>query len=111
MDWNKLTSPEQVEKLDAESRVHAVLIYKHSTRCGICATALGRLERKYRGTDAEKLKPYYLDVLKHKELSEAIADKYGVEHESPQALVIVNGKCVLVQNHMQISYDDLMAAA
>ena len=111
MDWNNLTSTEQLEKIDAESHTHAVLIYKHSTRCGICSTAMGRIERKFAGEDARKLKPYYLDVLKYREVSNAVAEKYGIEHQSPQALVIWQGKCALAQNHMEISYEDLMAAA
>ena len=111
MNWNNLTTPEQLDLIDAESEKHAVLIYKHSTRCGICSTALGRLERKFSQTDADRLKPYYLDVLKFREVSNAVAERYGVTHESPQALVIFKGKCILVKNHLEISYEDLMAAA
>jgi bacillithiol system protein YtxJ len=111
MEWNKITADEQVQEADTASYHQAVLIYKHSSRCGICSTALSRIERKFGGRDASKLKPYFVDVLGNRDVSQAIAQKYGVEHASPQALVISKGKCVLVQNHMEISYDDLMAAA
>src|SRR5688572_17383160 len=108
MDWNYLTDTGQLDTIDEESKRQAVFIYKHSTRCNICSTTLARLERKWDSGDAAKLKPYYLDLLKHREVSDAIAERYGVEHESPQALVIRNGKCVYSQTHMEISYEEMM---
>lgn len=111
MNWNHLTSVEEVNKLDEESQHHPLLIYKHSTRCSICTAAIARIERKFTESDAGKLKPFYIDVLKSRDVSNLIAEKYGVEHQSPQALVIHKGKCVMVLNHMEINYDDLIAAA
>ena len=111
MNWNTLNSVSQLDQIDTESKEHPVLIYKHSTRCGICTAALSRLERKWQGSDNERLKPYYLDLLQHRNVSNEIASRYSVHHESPQVLVIRNGKCVYSQTHMQISYDELMSAA
>ena len=111
MDWNQLTSVSQLDEIDRLSATQAVLIYKHSTRCHICTTALNRLERKWGEEDKARLAPYYLDLLQHRGVSNAIAERYGVEHQSPQVLVIRNGKCVFSQTHMQINYDDVMAAA
>jgi bacillithiol system protein YtxJ len=111
MKWNNLTNTEQLEQIDRESEARAVLIYKHSTRCGISSTALGRIERRFREEDAEKLKPYFLDLLQYRELSQEVARRYNVGHESPQVLVIRNGKCIFTESHMGISYEALMSAA
>jgi bacillithiol system protein YtxJ len=111
MNWTPLNTISQLDDIDALSKQQAVLIYKHSTRCHICTTALGRLERKWDAADDATLKPYFLDLLKYREVSDAISQRYGVEHQSPQVLVIRNGKCVYSKTHMEISYDELMTAA
>lgn len=80
------------------------MILKHSTRCSISAMALNRIERKWTGE--EKIKPYYLDLLAHRDISSAIEQRYGVEHESPQVLIIRNGQCVYTASHNGIAYED-----
>lgn len=109
MNWNKLTSIEQLDSIDAESEHNRILLFKHSTRCSISATALNRLERNWQSEDSQKLKPYYLDLLNHRDVSNAIAARYGVIHESPQALVIQNGRCIYVSTHTDITYSDLLS--
>lgn len=109
MNWNSLTDIAQLESIDKESQNGPVLILKHSTRCSISSAALSRLERKWQDADNEKIKPYYLDLLNHRDISNAIADRYQIMHQSPQALIIKDGKCVFTETHMSISYDDIIA--
>lgn len=108
MNWNTLADINQLADIDALSIDKPILVFKHSTRCSISATALSRLERNWKAEDADKVTPYYLDLLQHRDISNAIADKYGVEHESPQALVIKDGKVVYHESHMGISYNDIV---
>lgn len=111
MDWNNLTTTEQLDEIDELSKKQAVLIYKHSTRCGICSTALSRLERKWEASDNSRVRPFYLDILRYREISNEIASRYGVAHESPQVLLIRNGRCIFSQTHMDITYDAVISAA
>ncbi len=111
MDWNILKDAEQLDELDRLSGHRPVLIYKHSTRCGISSTVLSRLERKWQEQDSAVLTPYFLDLLRYRELSNLIAERYGIEHQSPQVLLIEKGQTVYAESHMQITYDDLMKAA
>lgn len=110
MNWTPLTSLAQLDAIDATSREKPVLIYKHSTRCNISAAALSRLERAWTAADDAEQTTYYLDLLAHRDISDAIAERYGVEHESPQTLVIRDGKCVHVAAHFGITYADTLAA-
>lgn len=107
MNWNQLQSVEQLNLINSESQTQPILLFKHSTRCSISSTALSRLERKWQDSDSQKLKPYYLDLLQHREVSNAIANNYGVEHQSPQVLVISKGKCVYSATHLEIFYEEL----
>lgn len=109
MRWKQLTSIEELDLLTAESTAKTALILKHSHRCNICHVVLDRLERYWKDEDDERLTPYFLDVLAHRGVSNAIAERFGVEHESPQVLLIKNGKCVYTASHSAVSYPDIMA--
>jgi bacillithiol system protein YtxJ len=69
-------------------------IFKHSTACPISAHALQEVE------SAETEIPIYrVDVREQRELSNWIASVYSVEHESPQLILIREGKAAKVLNH------------
>ena len=108
MDWNKLNDISELEKINILSKEHNVLLFKHSTRCSISSAVKDRLERNWKAEDSEKLMPYYLDLLNHRDISNRVADLYSVEHQSPQVLVIRDGKCIYTETHYGISYEDLM---
>ena len=108
MEWNQLNSIHQLSEIDQESKSTLVLIFKHSITCGISATALNRIERNWQQTDSSVIKPYYLDLLNHRAVSNAIENHYKIEHQSPQVLVIKNGKCIYTTTHNAIRYDDLL---
>ena len=110
MNWTELKSEEQVKLIDEESRNQPVLIFKHSTRCSISATALNRLERTWNESEVT-MKRYYLDLLSHRDISNHIAAKFDVEHQSPQVLVVKNGKPVLVQSHLGINFEEIRKSA
>ncbi len=108
MNWNKLTSDTQLDTIKAESATQPVLIFKHSTSCSISAMALSRMERNW--TDTAGIKPYYLDLLENRSLSRTVAETFGVQHQSPQVLLIQNGECIYDNSHMGISFQALTQA-
>ena len=105
VSWTNLTSVDQLEEVDKKSREKPVLLFKHSTRCSISAMSLARFERSYE--EEASFKPYFLDLISHRDVSNAIAERYGVRHESPQAILIKDGKAVFHSSHMGISYSEL----
>jgi hypothetical protein len=66
--------------------------------------AKGRLERE---VAPDGLDFYYLDLLHHRPLSNLIAEKFSVNHESPQLLLIKNGECTYDESHNGISMQEL----
>jgi bacillithiol system protein YtxJ len=107
MTWHPLTDPSQLDILREESHQHPVLILKHSTRCSISSTALNRLERQWKAAEVGTLKPYFLDLIAHRAVSNAVAESFGVPHESPQVLLIQQGECVYDASHLAISFAEL----
>lgn len=108
MNWIKLESEAELDKIKAISAEIPVLIFKHSTRCSISATALSRFERAWDETKAPTLIPYYLDLIRFRPISSKIADDFGVYHESPQILLIKDGKSVYDESHFGISFDEVV---
>lgn len=111
MKWEQLDQTEQLLQIDTESEKQAVVIFKHSTRCSISDAAISRFDRDWNEEDALKMKAYYLDLIAHRDISNAIAQRYGVIHESPQVIVIKNGKCVYHESHMNIRVSELRELA
>ena len=102
INWNHLNELNQLESLKKESQQQPVLIYKHSTRCGISGMALDRLERSW-GKELASIKTYYLDLISFRDISNAVSESFGVYHESPQVILIINGEPVFNASHMDIS--------
>jgi bacillithiol system protein YtxJ len=107
MNWNTLAQTEQLTHIKEESNAQPVLVFKHSTRCSISAAALARLERDWK--EDIGIKPYYLDLLAYPSVSNDVASTFGVEHQSPQVLLIRNGECVYSESHMGISVAELLS--
>ncbi len=111
MRWNQLTTIAELDELIKLSERSTVLILKHSTRCNISRMSLDRLERKWKESDEQKILPYFLDLLNHRDISNEIEKRFGVEHQSPQVLLIRNGKCIYSATHTEIDYGDIMDEA
>ena len=102
MTWNYLDNNTSLSDLIAESYETPVLIFKHSTRCGVSSFVKNRFEDDW---DLNSVTPYYLDLVRHRRLSNEIAQTFDVRHESPQMLLIRNGECVLDASHMSVRVD------
>jgi bacillithiol system protein YtxJ len=104
MHWNTLTDLHQLDEIVEISQNQPVVIFKHSTRCSISSTALSRFERAWGTTENTA---YYLDLIAYRPISLEIAEKFGVQHQSPQVLVIHKGTCTYSATHWDISVDEL----
>ena len=109
MNWQDLNSVEQLDAIKESSKQNPVLIFKHSTRCSISLAALDRLQRHWKQEEMNSVKPFYLDLLQHPDVSGRVAHDFAVRHESPQVLLIRDGKAVYDRSHLEIDYRDILA--
>jgi len=107
MNWIPLKEESQLQEIEQRSHQQPVVIFKHSTRCSISSTALNRLERNWNEAEMTSVQPYYLDLLAYRPLSGQVAFTFDVEHQSPQVLLIREGKCIYTASHWDIAYADL----
>src|SRR3954462_12973799 len=84
---------DELEQFLAESSDRPVVLFKHSYSCGISAEALDELVAHL---DARPPDARYamVTVQTHRDVSNAVASRLGVRHETPQAIVVRGGKAV-----------------
>lgn len=102
--WNHITDENQLEEIIANSSETPSVIFKHSVTCGISAHAKDKLETAWNFNEDE-LKFYYLDLLAYRAISNKIAELFSVTHQSPQILIIKDGKATAHFSHQAISVD------
>ena len=104
--WNDLTDLKQLDAIVDESGKTPVIIFKHSTRCPVSRMALRNFENEYSIEDGNA-KPYYLDLLEHRGISNEIASRFKVTHQSPQLILIKEGKAVYDTSHNDIDANEV----
>jgi bacillithiol system protein YtxJ len=67
--------------------------------------ALKQFEREFDLNDI--VDAYFLDLIAHRDVSNEIARKFNVYHESPQLILIKNGKAVYDVSHSDINAEAL----
>jgi bacillithiol system protein YtxJ len=95
-----LDTTEQLEQLISDSSEKPVVIFKHSTTCPISASVYQEVS----GADADI---NLIVVQNARDVSKAIAEKTGVRHESPQAIVLKNGKVIYNASHYDVTAKDI----
>lgn len=95
--WTELETVEALEEC-FERDERPALLFKHSTRCPLSAMAKSRIEN---GKDAA-VDYFLIDVIRHREVSQRLAEKTEIRHESPQAFLICAGKVETVKSHTDI---------
>ena len=111
LNWNQITSEEDIEKLKEDSKDKKVLIFKHSNRCGVSSRVLSRLEKDWQPEASDKIVPYFINLNSYRNLSNKIAQDFGIRHESPQALLISGGVCIYNDSHFGIEFNDIVNLA
>ncbi len=99
--WLRLTRIEDLDRLHQESFNNRVVIFKHSTRCGISRMVLREFEKSF-DVSQENIKLYFLDLLSFREVSNEVAIRFQVLHQSPQLIVLRNGITVHHSSHYSI---------
>lgn len=105
INWIPLTFMGQLDELAALSNEKPAIIFKHSTRCSVSRFALKQFENDFDFKD--RVDTYFLDLLEYREISNEIANRFGVYHQSPQLLLIKEGKSVYDVSHDGINAEEL----
>lgn len=100
--WIPLENLNQLEEIEINSKGIPQVIFKHSTTCGISRMVLNMFTSAY-DLEEGKMDFYFLDLHAHRGISNAVAEKFQVNHQSPQLLIVKNGVVVVHDSHGAIS--------
>lgn len=108
-DLTHLQDLNELDTLLAESSQTPLLLFKHSMSCG---TSFEALDELIDHLNDERLPARYamITVQTHRDLSTAVAKRLGVRHETPQALLIREGRVVWSASHFRVTGGALEAA-
>lgn len=108
MNWITINSEEEVYHIYKSTDYS--IIYKHSPRCMTSLMAYRQLKSEVNAAVDVEIPIYIVDVIQNRKESMAIADSFGIEHESPQILVVKNGACIYDASHEDVSLRDSLAS-
>jgi bacillithiol system protein YtxJ len=103
MNMRTIETEEQLSEILDASRERPVLIFKHSTMCPISANAHREVERFLEDTPNPAFNFGKVVVQTARPVSKSVAERLGIEHESPQAIVVRDGKAIWDASHFAIT--------
>lgn len=84
--WKNMESQADLDLLETGRAARPQILFKHSTSCGLSGMMLRRFEKRWESV-RHLADFYYLDLIAHRRISDAVVQRYGVPHQSPQLLI------------------------
>ena len=98
--FKEIQNTEELDTLIENSNEQAIVLFKHSTTCPISAGVYQEISN----ADADI---NLIVVQRARDVSNAVTEKTGIRHESPQAFVVKNGKVIYHASHYDVTASDV----
>lgn len=108
VNWNLLESKSEVDEVLEQSKQRPQLLYKHSNRCGTCMFTKSEIENSS-DEILEHAEMHFIDVIRSRGVSDYIAEKLDIRHESPQAILLKNGQVLWHDSHSAIKSNKILS--
>ena len=105
IEWRHIEVLGQLDEILEASSEMPQLLYKHSTRCGVSSMVRKQLDGAW--AHGGKIIPWHLDLIAFRNISNEIAERFAIQHQSPQIIVLVNREVKLYISHAPLSSKDL----
>jgi len=102
INWAIIDGIDNMTEIIDRSKNSTLIIFKHSTRCGISGSILRKFEKKTSNTLTDKKLFYFINVIKNRDVSNEIEKRFRVRHESPQVLIVKNNEVIKHDSHYSI---------
>lgn len=109
-DWERMVDTEGIDKIIQRSGLKPQFIFKHSTRCPVSSQAYMEVSSVTEEI-LDDVDINYVDVISERNVSQEIARRFDIEHESPQILLIENNNVVWSASHFDIEAETIVAHA
>lgn len=109
-NYREITSTESLAEVLELSNDQPILFFKHSNSCGISDRAFREFQRYLQSPESALVHNYVIVVQKARDVSNLLARLVGVEHESPQAILVRSGQAIWNDSHLALKDDRLKIA-
>ena len=109
LNWKPLNTREEFDRLVKDSKEKPALIFKHRPSSPESTQALQKLESEW-SISPENLDLYMLDVMKDKDINEAVTEMAGVINEYPQVLLFADGVTMYDESREMINVKKIRLA-
>ena len=110
-EYSRVESMSEIDALVEKSQETPVMLFKHSLTCPISGAALRQYQSFLDNRPEDDAAVYALvEVQNARDVSNEIARRTGVRHESPQALLLRGGKVAWHASHWSIKAQSLASA-
>jgi len=99
----QISDLDMLEAAIAESLDRPVLLFKHSRTCGISCEALDELRAHLATRRTADAGYKMITVQSHRSVSDSVATRLGIRHETPQAILLRHGRPVWSASHFRIT--------
>lgn len=105
-----LTSVDQLSEVLTQSNQKTQLIFKHSNACPISSMAYNELHKYLNDAPSDNVDYHLVVVQLARPVSNEVAARLNVVHESPQAILVRDGKALWHKSHYDITKSSLANA-
>ena len=105
LNWINIESVEELDTAFNNTDQKSGLFFKHSTRCPTSRMVLNTFESEWE--ENGKCNLYFINLLAHRDVSNTLSDLSGVEHQSPQAILVQNKTSIYNNSHSGISAKEI----
>jgi bacillithiol system protein YtxJ len=99
----EIVTVEALDQFLAQANGSAAVLFKHSDTCGVSARAYAEMSKLREPVGL-------ITVQKARTVSDEIEKRWNVDHESPQVLIICDGKAVWDTSHFQVKAEYVESA-
>jgi len=110
MIYHEITSTAALTEMMKLSGQQSVLFFKHSNACGISERAFREFERYLQSPESAQVRNCLIVVQTSREASNELARLVAIEHESPQAILVRDGRAVWNDSHLALKSERLKTA-
>ena len=98
----RIDNQDTLENLLTDSTKKPVIVFKHSNACSISARAYREMEK----VDGVNI----VEVQSARDVSRELASRTGVRHETPQVIILRDGKAVWNASHFDVTAANVQRA-
>ena len=109
-ELRELSTLEDLEAVLDRSRERPQLLFKHSLTCPVSGAAHAEVRGYLEREPAEGTDYWLIAVQRARPVSNAVAERVAVRHESPQAILVSGEKAVWNASHWEITGQALARA-